>query len=413
MCIRDSTGPMKATALVNATVLTGESVCANSSVVIEDGSIAGVVIGGRPASGRMTEIDVQGRRLVPGLIDIQVNGGGGVLFNDSPTVDALRTIGEAHARLGTTGFLPTLISDDDDVMRAAIDAVRRALRERVPGVLGLHLEGPHLNPRRHGAHDAGKFRKVDAEAMELLTSLGRGAVTLVTLAPEMTSTEVIEQLSSAGVIVFAGHAEADYEQCRRAVEVGLGGFTHLFNAMPPMMGRAPGMVGAALDLDDAVFSVIADGHHVHPASLRVALAAKKRGQVVLVSDAMPTVGSTLTDFRLGGERVELKDGMLRNRRGSLAGSHLNMLEAVRNTIALTGVHWTEAVRMASGYPARTIGLADRRGYVARGCRADLLELDEDMTLHRMWVAGEPSKHDFCHGLLDGGFRSSFAIRSSS
>ncbi|MYF69588.1 MAG: N-acetylglucosamine-6-phosphate deacetylase, partial [Proteobacteria bacterium] len=245
----------------------------------------------------------------------------------------------------------------------------------------------------HGAHGIDKIRKIDNEAIELLTSLGRGAVTLVTLAPEMTSTVVIEQLSAAGVVVFAGHSEADYEQCQRAVDAGLSGFTHLFNAMPPLMGRAPGIVGAALDLDSAVVSVIADGHHVHPASLRVALGAKRRGQVVLVSDAMPTVGSTLTEFRLGGQRVELKDGVLRNRRGSLAGSHLNMLEAVRNVISLTGNHWTEAVRMASSYPARAIGVADRRGFLARGYRADLVELNEDMSLHRTWVSGAPPERD--------------------
>lgn len=380
---------MNSSVLSNATVLTGNSVHDNSSVVIKDGMIAEVAIGARAQSAGPTQIDLKGRRLVPGFIDIQVNGGGGVLFNDSPTADALRSIGEAHSRFGTTGFLPTLISDDDSVMRAAVDAVRRARREGVPGVLGLHLEGPCLNPTRCGAHDARKFRKIDEEAFELLTSLGRGAVTLVTLAPEMTSTKVIERLRSAGVIVFAGHSEADYEQCRRAVDAGLSGFTHLFNAMPPMMGRAPGVVGAALDLDDAAISVIADGHHLHPASLRVALAAKKPGKAMLVTDAMPSVGSTLTEFRLGGKRVELKDGVLRNERGSLAGSHLNMLEAVRNTIALTGVHWAEAVRMASTYPARTIGVADQRGYIGPGYHADLLELNPDMTLYRIWRAGVP------------------------
>lgn len=380
---------MNSSVLVNATVFTGNSVHDNSSVVIKDRMVAELVISARARSAGATQIDLQGRRLVPGFIDIQVNGGGGVLFNDSPTVDALRSIGKAHSRFGTTGFLPTLISDDNGVMQAAVDAVRRARREGVPGVLGLHLEGPCLNPKRCGAHDASKFRKIDEEAIELLTSLGPGAVALVTLAPEMTSTEVIERLCSAGTIVFAGHSEADYEQCRRAVDAGLSGFTHLFNAMPPMMGRAPGMVGAALDLDDAAISVIADGHHLHPASLRVALAAKKPGKAMLITDAMPSVGSTLTEFRLGGERVELKDGALRNARGSLAGSHLNMLEAVRNTIALTGLHWAEAVRMASSYPARALGVADRRGYIYRGYHADLLELNPDMTLHRIWRAGVP------------------------
>ena len=382
---------MKPTVLTNATVFTGKSVHENSGVVIENGRIADLITGGRPPRARAIEIDLQGRRLAPGFIDLQVNGGGGVLFNDAPTVDALRVIGRAHARYGTTGFLPTLISDDNDVMRAAVDAVRRARRERVPGILGLHFEGPCLNPERCGAHDAGKFRSIDEEGAEILTSQAGGAVTLVTLAPEMTSPDVIERLTSAGVIVFAGHSEATYEQCRRAAASGLSGFTHLFNAMPPMTSRALGLVGAALDLDDTVFSIIADGHHVHPASLRLALGASGRGKAVLVTDAMPTVGSTITEFQLGGDRVRLNDGVLRNRRGSLAGSHLNMLDAVRNILELTSLDWQEALRMASTYPARAIGVADRRGHVLPGYRADLLEFNEDMTLHRTWLAGAPAK----------------------
>ena len=382
---------MKSTALINATLFTGESVHRNSSVIIENGLITDLVLDGRPAIDGVTEIDLQGRCLAPGFIDIQVNGGGGVLFNNSPTVETLRAIGEAHARFGTTAFLPTLISDDYAVMRAAVDTVRRARLERVPGVLGLHLEGPFLNPERCGAHDAAKLRTIDDEGIDIVTSLGRDAVTLVTLAPELTSSEVIERLCSAGVIVFAGHSEADYEQCRHAVAAGLSGFTHLFNAMPTVTGRAPGMVGAALDLDEAVFSIIADGHHVHPASLRAALGAKKRGGAVLVTDSMPTVGSTLWRFELGGERVELKDGVLRNQRGSLAGSHLNMFDAVRNTMRMAGLDWREAVRMASSYPAHALGVADRRGYLFPRYRADLVEFDQDMVLHRTWVAGVPTE----------------------
>ena len=346
-----------------------------------------VVIGGCPDIQGVNAIDLQGRRLVPGFIDLQVNGGAGVLFNDSPTVEALRAIGKAHARYGTTAFLATLISDEYAVMRAAIEAVRQARLEGVPGILGLHLEGPFLNPARRGAHDAAKIRKIDEEGIDILTSLGSDAVTLVTLAPELTAPDVIERLRSAGVIVFAGHSEADYEQCRKAVAAGVSGFTHLFNAMPPIRGRAPGMVGAALDLEGTFFSIIADGHHVHPASLRMALGAKKRGAAVLVTDAMPTVGSTIRKFNLGGESVELKNGVLRNASGSLAGSHLNMFEAVRNTALMTGVDWFEAVRMASTYPARALGVADRRGYLMPGYRADLVEFDQAMVLHRTWIGG--------------------------
>ena len=382
---------MPSAVLTNATVFTGESVHENCSVVIENGLIADLVLDGRSVVGSMTEIDLQGRRLAPGFVDLQVNGGGGVLFNDSPTAETLRVIGKAHARFGTTAFLPTLISDDYAVMRAAVDAVRRARLERVPGVLGLHLEGPFLNPRRHGAHDPMKLRQIDDEGISILNSLGRDSVTLVTLAPELTTPQVIRRLCKDGVIVFAGHSEANYEQCRQAVAAGLSGFTHLFNAMPPVAGRAPGVVGAALELEEPVFSIIADGHHVHPASLRMALGAKKRGGAVLVTDAMPTVGSTLTQFELSGERVELAGGVLRNARGSLAGSHLNMFEAVRNTMRMAGVDWREAVRMASSYPARALGVADRRGYLIPGYRADLVEFDQKMMLHRTWVGGVPTK----------------------
>ena len=381
---------MRTTALTGATVFTGDELHENCSVVIEDGVIADLAPDGAPVRGAGTAISLRGRRLAPGFIDIQVNGGGGVLFNNAPTAESLRAIGAAHARFGTTAFLPTLISDDYAVMRAAIAAVRRARRERMPGVLGVHLEGPFLNPERRGAHDAAKFRRIDDEALELVTSLGRDGVTLLTLAPEMTSPEIIGRLRGAGVIVFAGHSAADYGQCRAALAAGVTGFTHLFNAMTPMTARAPGMVGAALESEDSVFSIIADGHHVHPAPFRAAIEAKRRGGAVLVTDAMPTVGSEDTVFELGGERIELRGGALRNRRGSLAGSNLSMIDAVRNAMRMAGLDWREAVRMASSYPARAIGVDDRRGFIRPGYAADLVELDRDMVLHRTWVAGVPA-----------------------
>ena len=215
-------------------------------------------------------------------------------------------------------------------------------------------------------------------------------MTLATLAPELTTPETIRRLRSAGVIVFAGHSAADYEQSRNAISAGVSGFTHLFNAMTPMDSRAPGMVGAAIESDDCVFSIIADGHHVHPASLRTAVRAKRRGKAILITDAMPTVGSAKSSFDLNGERIELSDGVLRNSRGSLAGSHLTMLEAVRNTIEMTGLDWQEAVRMASGHPARALGLHDRLGFIRPGYDADFVELDRDMAIRRTWKAGSPS-----------------------
>ena len=375
--------------LTHATVFTGEALHEDCSVVIADGRIRALALAGEPVLVDGEEVDLEGRRLAPGLIDLQVNGGGGALFNDSPTVSALRVIGDAHSAAGTTAFLPTLISDDNDVMRAAVATVRRAIDSNVPGVLGIHLEGPCLSPNRHGAHDVDKLRPIDEEALRIMTSLGEDAVTLVTLAPECASPAVIRRLCAAGVVVFAGHSEADYEQCRDAVNAGLRGFTHLFNAMPPMLSRAPGIVGAAIALDEPVISVIADGHHVHPASLRVAVRAKGRDKTVLVTDAMPTFGTACAEFVLGGERVLLRDGALRNESGSLAGAHLGMADAVRNIAEFAGLHWTDAARMATANPARVVGVDDSRGFVRPGYRADLVEFDEDLRLHRVWRGGEP------------------------
>ena len=375
--------------LTHATVFTGEALHQDCAVVIDDGLIRAVALDGNPPFDCDEEVDLEGRRLVPGFIDLQVNGGGGALFNDSPTVSALRVIGDAHAEVGTTAFLPTLVSDDNDVMRAAIATVRRAIDLEVPGVLGIHLEGPCLNPNRHGAHDTDKLRPIDEEMFEIMTSLGGDTVTLVTLAPELVSPMVIRRLSAAGVVVFGGHSDADYAQCQLAVNAGVRGFTHLFNGMPPMLGRAPGIVGAAIALDEPVISVIADGHHVHPASLRVAVRAKGRDKTVLISDAMPTLGVACTEFDLGGERVLLKDGALRNESGSLAGAHLGMVDAVRNITEFAGVDWTDAVRMATTNPARVVGVDNARGFVRSGYRADLAELDEELHLHRIWQGGEP------------------------
>ena len=378
-----------ARAFVNATVFTGERVRKNCSVLVADGLIAGVEPGGGPLPGSAASvIDLKGRRLAPGLIDIQVNGGGGVLFNNAPTVEALRTMGAAHARFGTTAFLPTLISDDDEVMRKAIAAVRQARREGETRLLGIHLEGPFISHERRGAHDAGKLRPMDEDAMELLTSPLPDLVTLITLAPEQTTPERIARLCEAGAVVFGGHSAAGYEQCLAAMNAGLSGFTHLFNGMEPIRGRGPGMAGAALDSPGCAFSIIADGHHVHPALFRLALSSGRTGRAVLITDAMPTVGSDCGSFELYGETIGLDRGVLRNAGGSLAGSNLGMIEAVRNAMQMAGLDWTEAVRMAATNPARAVGVDHERGFIRPGYVADLVELDEDMSLRRTWVAGK-------------------------
>jgi N-acetylglucosamine-6-phosphate deacetylase len=325
--------------------------------------------------------------LLPGFIDCQVNGGGGVLFNNAPNIAALRLIGSAHRRFGTTGFLPTLISDDAERMREAITATRDAIAQGVPGVLGIHLEGPYIAPARKGTHDASKFRVPDAQEIALATALDNG-LTLITLAPERVGAETIRAFVQRGAIVCAGHTAASYEEARVGIEAGISGYTHLYNAMSPLTGREPGAVGAALEDAQAWCGVIVDGHHVHPASLRVALAAKPRGKIFLVTDAMPPVGADDPSYELYGETITARDGVVRNAAGSLAGSALDMATAVRNSVTMLGVPLEEAARMASAYPAQFLGIGDCYGRIAPGYHADLVALDGDLQVVTTWISGK-------------------------
>ena len=374
-------------AFVNARVLAGDSFLVEHAVLVDGGRIAGVVAATDPRVREAEVHDLRGASLVPGFIDCQVNGGGGALFNDAPNIDTIRRIGAAHARFGTTGFLPTLISDDIDVMRTAIQAVDEAIGAGVPGVLGIHLEGPYLAPERRGIHNAAKFHiPLDAD-LALVASLRRGR-TLITLAPERVTTEAISNLAARGVIVAGGHTAADYAATRRALDAGMRGFTHLFNAMTPMQSREPGVVGAALEDPDSWCGLIVDGYHLHPAVLRVALAAKAQGKLFLVTDAMPPVGSDDDTFELNGETITCRDGRCVNAQGTLAGSSLDMAAAVRNTIEQAGIAPQEALRMASIYPADFLGLGTTHGQIAAGYSADFVVLDKELRVRETWIGGE-------------------------
>ena len=334
--------------------------------------------------------DVQQRQLdgdlLPGFIDLQVNGGGGILFNDHPTVDGIVAIGEAHRGFGTTGFLPTLISDDLGTVERAIQAVDAAMETGVPGVLGIHIEGPFLNPARKGIHDASKFRILDEQAVQLLASLRHGR-TLVTLAPELAPPGAIRALVDRGVVVAAGHTAATYDEVQAAFAEGLSGFTHLFNAMTQLGSREPGAVGAALETRPSWCGLIVDGHHVHPASLRVALAAKGAERLVLVTDAMPTVGSDQNEFELAGQRIACDGDRCTAADGTLAGSNLNMAAAVRNAVRLMEVDVATAVRMASEVPASVMRLAAERGSIVAGKSADLVLVDSENEVAETWISG--------------------------
>ncbi len=374
-------------ALRGATIVAGADLLDDHALVIEGGKIAAIA----PADKATGEVvDLGGGWLLPGFIDTQVNGGGDVLLNDAPTVDAVATIAAAHRRFGTTGLLPTLISDDLSVVEQAIDAVDAAIAAGVPGVLGIHVEGPFLNPGKRGIHDAGKFRTIDEAAIALLTRPGPG-VRLVTLAPEQAPPGAIRALSEGGVIVAAGHSLADYDQTRAALAEGLAGFTHLFNAMTGLESRAPGMVGAALEDRTSRFGLIVDGHHVHPATLRVALAARGIDGAMLVTDAMSTIGGTVTSFDLMGREIRLADGRLTGPDGTLAGSALSMADAARNTLDWLDQPLAAVSQMASGNPAAFLKLASRTGSLAPGLAADIVHLDADRRVTRTWIGGELSE----------------------
>jgi N-acetylglucosamine-6-phosphate deacetylase len=366
-------------------MLTDAGIETGRNLLVRDGKIEAVV-GAREIVGVDRTIDLDGHLLVPGFIDTQVNGGGGVLFNDEPSVEAITAIGNAHRRFGTTGFLPTLISDDLSVVARAIEAVREAIARAVPGVLGIHIEGPFLSNERRGVHDPSKLRTLDEDAMELLMT-PHGGVTMVTLAPERTTPAIIRSLSEAGVIVSAGHTNATFEELQPALDAGVRGFTHLFNAMSQLGNREPGAVGAALAHAGSWAGLIVDGYHVHSEVLKIALRAKRLDRFMLVSDAMPSVGADVREFRIQGRLITVEGDRIVDDEGRLAGAHLDMAGAVRNTVSLLGVALADALRMASTYPAEFLKLGGRVGRIAQGQRADLVLMDEGLNVLKSWIAG--------------------------
>ena len=372
-------------AITNARVFDGTDFHNGKAVIVRNGKVDAIV-----ESSDITEninvIDAKNQTLAPGLIDVQVNGGGGVLLNDEPDVDGIRAIMAAHRKYGTTAMLPTLITDHRDKMEAAITAVTDAISQDVPGIVGIHLEGPYLNAERKGVHDANIIRPMEGDAIDLLTRLTNGRI-LVTMAPEKAAKGTIKKLADRGVLVCAGHTAGTYNHVQAAIAEGMRGFTHLFNAMSPMTHREPGVAGAAMDDDSTWCRLIADGYHVHPAVLKVAIHAKAKGKIMLVTDAMPTVGADEKRFVLGGEEIMATDGRCALADGTLAGSDLDMIAAVKNCVEMVGIDLGEALRMASLYPAAFLKLDDVMGRIAPGYQADMILFDDDYNVTRSWIKG--------------------------
>ena len=376
-------------ALMNGRVLRGTSLVSGQCVLIGEGRIQDILPEEDKRCRGLERVDLGGALLLPGFIDVQVNGGGGVLFNDEPSVQAIRQIGRAHRRFGTTGFLPTLISTDLEVVSQAIEATRAALAAGVPGVLGIHIEGPFLSMERKGVHDPAKLRELDDSALGLLTSLGSGR-TVVTLAPEVTTPQIIRRLANAGVIVSAGHTNATYAEVTEALRNGLRGFTHLFNAMSQLTSREPGAVGAALEDRASWCGIIADGEHIAPPVLRLALRCKPHERFMLVTDAMPPLGTDIRSFALQGRRITVNGLVCYDEEGRLAGSNTDLATCVRNVIEMLGLPLHEAVYMASLYPAEFLGLAHELGRIEPGYRANLVLADERINVLKTWIDGQPS-----------------------
>jgi N-acetylglucosamine-6-phosphate deacetylase len=369
----------------------------DAAVLIRHERIVGVASRGEvPPDWAPTHLP-DGVFLAPGFIDLQVNGGGGVLLNDQPTADGMRAIAQAHRRFGTTACLPTLITDTREQVRLAV-AAARAIAGR-EGVLGLHLEGPFISPKRPGVHRPDRIRQPvsrlhppvqgegedDLEQLCELAGIGRS---LVTLAPECVPAGFVRTLASSGVRVSIGHSEAPAALVMQAVADGATGVTHLFNAMPPLSARDPGIIGTALAERALTAGLIVDGIHVDPVSVRAAFAAKGHDCLALVTDAMPTVGASLTRFELMGRTITLADGRLTTQTGTLAGAHLDMATAVRNAVELAQLPLEDALRAASLTPARFLGLENKRGAFVPGARADLVALSDDLRVVATWLGGE-------------------------
>lgn len=375
-------------AIAGARIFDGAEWHDDAALLVEFGYVSGIV----PAAeipAHATRILLDGGMVVPGFVDLQVNGGGGVLFNNAPTVESLRTICAAHAQFGTTALLPTLITDTAAINDKAIASGIAAAAERVPGFIGLHLEGPHLALSRKGTHDPALIRPMDADDLARLTRAAKALPNLLcTVAAETVPPAQISTLVAAGAVVSIGHSDATYAEANAAFDAGASMVTHLFNAMSQMGNREPGLVGAVLDRPEVTAGLIADGIHVHTASMEVALRAKRGpGRIFLVTDAMSQTGTDLTSFELNGRTITRANGALRLADGTLAGADLDMIDAVNFMIDTLGLWIDEALRMASLYPAQAIGMGEVLGHLRPAAEASFVHMSAARQVQSTWISG--------------------------
>jgi N-acetylglucosamine-6-phosphate deacetylase len=375
-------------AISGARIFDGHDWHDDAALLVEFGQVSAIVRSDAVPS-RSERVHLQGGNVVPGFIDLQVNGGGGALLNEVPTLEGIRTICASHAPFGTTALLPTLITDTPEITDRTIAAGIEATAARIPGFIGLHLEGPHLSIARKGAHDPALIRPVDdadkarfANASKALPNL------LLTFAAETVPPAQIAEIVQSGAIVSIGHSDASMKTVAAAAQAGASMATHLFNAMSQLGNREPGVVGAVLQTGSMSAGLIADGIHVDPATIAIALRAKQDpGRIFLVTDAMSTVGTDIESFTLNGREILRADGALRLADGTLAGADLTMIDAVLYMHRVIGLPLEEAIRMASLYPAEALGIQATHGHLQPGAVASFVHLSNDHTIRSTWIDG--------------------------
>jgi N-acetylglucosamine-6-phosphate deacetylase len=364
---------------VGARIFDGERMREDCALVAEGERVVALTpCAQRPAGDT---VDLGGGVLAPGFVDWQVNGGGGHLFNQSPTPQTIRAIVAAHRRFGTTALAPTVITDEPRVLKAALDAAA----EPCPGALGAHVEGPFIDPRRKGAHPLEHIRAMTPDDAALLIAK---RARVVTLAPASAPLDLISRLAAGGVVVSLGHSDATAEEARACFDAGVRTVTHLYNAMSGLSARAPGVVGAALEDARIYAGFIADGLHAHDLAGRLAYRLKGAGRLALISDAMPPAAGGPDVFLLGGREARRRGLRLTLEDGTLAGAAITLHDAVRHAVRHLGASLEDALRMATSTPARLLRVADRVGALTPGARADLVHLGEDLELRGVWFGGE-------------------------
>jgi N-acetylglucosamine-6-phosphate deacetylase len=372
-------------AVTNCDIHTGEEVLYDKAIVIKDDYIHEIIDLDKIPKD-LEVLDLNGANIAPGFIDLQVNGGGGCLFNDNPSVESISTIFQGHKRFGTTNFLPTIITTTDEKIYKAIKSVKECLKNKTNGVLGLHIEGPFINEKKAGVHDKKFIHLISESDLDFIRKNSHGSIKIITLSPELVTENQIKSLKECGIIISAGHSSATYDQSIESFKWGITNVTHLFNAMSSFESREPGLVGATLDIDSIWAGIIVDGYHVNFASVRIAKKIKKN-KLFLVTDAMPPVGSNISDYKLGDLKIQCNNKKCVTMDGVLAGSALDMATAVRNCVQKVGIPLDEALRMASTYPSETIGINNTLGKIKPGFLANMVIFNNQIVVESVIING--------------------------